>query len=604
VVETQFASSQASRAAEAGRRDARRTTPVPTTIQAAAVAGVVLVAYAVIELTWPNDGAVKRLTVLIFPLMSLIYVPLAALAAAKAQGRLRTAWCAVTVGLASWALGEVSYAYYTLAVGRVPFPSLADAAYLFFVPCVAVALLLFSSVRRWRNPGRMVLDGLIVTGSFFLISWLGVMRAVWHSDAVDRLHFVVSLAYPLGDVLVVTLCFVVLLKAPPGLRTALALLVAGLVCAAVADSLWVFQSKADGEPAGPVPDVLYVANALLIIVALVAAYHADCDSVPAAASPGLLALWLPIVPLMAAAVLVATSQPSVVREPPVVIIGVMLIVATVMRQFAESVELVRRERQNRQLADVLSEELDSASHYVASILPGPLLGPVQVSSRYLPARAVGGDSFGYQWIDDDHLIVYLVDVSGHGVRPALLSVSMHNLLRSGGLAAETLLEPARVMAELNSGFSMEDHDGHYFTMWYGVYQLSTGMLRYVNAGHPPPLVLTGEGDTVGCVPLIGGSMPGGMFSGSEFSAESYLVPAGARLLLYSDGVLGDPPRMAEFIGLCTHLATGPSFWLDDLIDEVPGSEDDSSLVLLTFPAAPVAAAGVAPASAASTALRR
>ncbi|MBU3750117.1 MAG: PAS domain S-box protein, partial [Mycobacterium sp.] len=63
----------------------------------------------------------------------------------------------------------------------------------------------------------------------------------------------------------------------------------------------------------------------------------------------------------------------------------------------------------------LQADLDTAVSYVRSLLPDDLSGPVQASSRYLPTRELGGDSFGYSWIDDDHLSVYLLDVSGHGV---------------------------------------------------------------------------------------------------------------------------------------------------------------------------------------------
>jgi hypothetical protein len=125
-------------------------------------------------------------------------------------------------------------------------------------------------------------------------------------------------------------------------------------------------------------------------------------------------------------------------------------------------------------------------------------------------------------------------------------------------------------------------------MWYGVYRLSTGLLRYANAGHPPPLVLTGHGDAVRAVPLSGASMPGGMLADAEFTAESYEVPPGARVLLYSDGILGDPPELDRFVLLCNELAAG-------------ASGDDSSLVLLTFPApaAAVSASSTGAGSAAS-----
>ena len=562
---------------------------MPTVAQAGIVATVVFVALSGLELAWGDRSAVKLMTTSVFAVLGLIYVPLCALAAVNARGRLRAAWRAMTIGLACWASGEFITAYYVLTAGEAPSPSWADAAYLTYVPFVVLALMLFPSLRSWREQGRMLLDGVIVAGSFFVISWVTVLRSLWLSRDVGGLDFAVSLAYPVSDVLILTLAFLVALRAPCGLRTTFTLLAAGLACAALADSVWVYATHSPALEGRWLSSSLYLANALLIIVALVAAYHAEAGAAPFSASRGLMSLWLPVVPLVCAAVVLAESQRDVVRDAPVVITGAVLIGATLLRQLMESAELIRRERENRRLRERLSEELDSASSYVASSLPGPLNGPVQVSSRYLPGPAVGGDTFGYRWIDDDHLIVYLVDVSGHGVGPALLSVSVHRVLSSEGLSAQTLLQPDAVLAEVNSRFGGDDADNPFSTIWYGVYRRSTCVLRYAVVGQSLPLILMGEDGSLTCASLTGDAVPAAVFGGSELITGSRVIPAGAKVLLYSDGVLGDPPLMADFVALCSRLASGGSFWLDDLIDEAPESEGDKSLVLLTFPAVPALA---------------
>lgn len=562
---------------------------MPTTAQAGAAAAAFFVAFTVFLLAgWPNDHTVEVISALVFPLLGLLYVPLAVRAAISAGGRLRAAWLMLAIGLATWALGDTLSGYYAVILGREPFPSWADAAYLAYIPLVVTALVLFPSARSWRDQGRMVLDGLILAGSTFVIAWLAVMRTAWHSGGTSGSAFAISLAYPAGDVLIVTVSVLVLLRVPSGLRFPLIMLLAGLVSAAVADSVWAYLWNSAGHTVGHLPNILYAASMLLIIVALVAAQHAEPGPAAVARPPGLFGLWLPLLPLAAAAVFMARTPPKVVIETPVAATGILIVMATLSRQLLEAAESVRREHRIRVLADRLASDLDSAANYVASILPGDLTGPVQVSSRYLPARAVGGDSFGYAWVDEDHLVVYLIDVSGHGAEPALLSVSVHNLLRSGALPTPTLLEPDRVLAELNERFSMESHHGHYFTMWYGIYRLSTGQLRYASAGHPPALALTTTGETVSTTALTGGSMPVGMFDDAEFAVETYAVPAGARILLYSDGVLGDPPQMAEFTALCEEFAAGPSNSLDALTPRLPvaencqGESDDCSLVQLAF----------------------
>lgn len=170
-------------------------------------------------------------------------------------------------------------------------------------------------------------------------------------------------------------------------------------------------------------------------------------------------------------------------------------------------------------ADRLAADLRSAANYITSILPADVGGPLSVSSRYLPSQELAGDTFDHRWVDDDHLIVYLIDVSGHGIEAALLSVSVHNMLRSGSLPLATLLSPERVLSELNSRFQMDQHGEHYFTIWFGVYEASTRTLRYASAGAPPAFVLEFISATTGTAAELSTSgAPIGMFTDTVFTA--------------------------------------------------------------------------------------
>jgi sigma-B regulation protein RsbU (phosphoserine phosphatase) len=73
--------------------------------------------------------------------------------------------------------------------------------------------------------------------------------------------------------------------------------------------------------------------------------------------------------------------------------------------------------------DRLTAELNEASAYLRSLLPAPCSEPLAIDWRFIPSSELGGDSFGYRWIDDDHFALYLLDVCGHGVGAALLSVA-------------------------------------------------------------------------------------------------------------------------------------------------------------------------------------
>ena len=261
--------------------------------------------------------------------------------------------------------------------------------------------------------------------------------------------------------------------------------------------------------------------------------------------------------------------------------------------------VAERDQQNRALTqrlqaqtDRLRSELKVAGAYVTSLLPGDLDGRVQVSHRYLPSRELGGDCFDYRWIDDDHLLIYLIDVSGHGIAPALESISVHNLLRSGALPARTLLEPIEVLTELNSKFPMDEHGGNFFTMWYGVYEAPTRTLRYSSAGHPPALAFPRPGDDP--AQLSSRGFPIGMFDDGEFSCETYVVPRAAEIVIYSDGAFELPlPQGAtwslpDLVALCTALSGSGDWSLDELAAKLRARtvaglfDDDCSLLRLRF----------------------
>ena len=572
----------------AARGASRRGLPTSPTVRAALAAALFFVAFTAVLLSGRLDPAVlETFSDATFIVLGLIYVSLTLRAARSAHGRLKAAWTAMAIGFASWLLGEVLWTYYRLQADEAPFPSWADAAYLAYVPWVCVALLLFPTARSWRSQAQVILDAVIVTGSFFLISWMTAMRSVWQSVESNSLGFAVSVAYPAGDVLVMTIGLLVAIRAAPGLRLTLTLLVAGLMTAALADSLWIYQSNTTGYSSSSLINVLYAVNALLIIVALIAGHKVTPGDPAIAPLPGWLSRSLPLLPLAVAALFAARAEPGVVKESPAVITGVLLVAALVLRQMLEATELDRREQQIRTMADRLSGELNSAAKYVASILPGDLNGPVQVRSRYLPSRELGGDSFGYSWIDDDHLIVYLIDASGHGVEPALLSVSVHNMLRSRSMPVATLLSPVQVLVELNQLFGMDRNHDHYFTIWFGVYQASTRLLHYAAAGHPPALALTDSDGVITATPLGGNAVPIGMFADAVFTADTYRIPAGTQILLCSDGVLGDRLSFADFTELCEELAAAPGWSPASLIARLRATaggtfDDDCALVQLTF----------------------
>ena len=140
----------------------------------------------------------------------------------------------------------------------------------------------------------------------------------------------------------------------------------------------------------------------------------------------------------------------------------------------------------------LNEELAEAVDYVRTMLPRPIKeGPMCIDWKFIPSTSLGGDAFGYHWLDDENFAIYLLDVSGHGVGAALLSVSVMNALRSETILDTDYSDPQQVLAALNGAFPGEQNNDMFFTIWYGVFNKSSQNLTYASGGHPPALLFDG-----------------------------------------------------------------------------------------------------------------
>jgi phosphoserine phosphatase RsbU/P len=187
---------------------------------------------------------------------------------------------------------------------------------------------------------------------------------------------------------------------------------------------------------------------------------------------------------------------------------------------------------------LLADEVAEAAKYVRSLLPPPLTdGPVRVDWRFIPSTQLGGDSFSYHWLDDDHFALFLLDVSGHGVGSSLMSVSALNILRSQALPNTDFRDPGQVLAGLNTAFDMEHHDNKFFTIWYGVYRPATRQLTFAGGGHPPGLLLSRSAPQgLSLTPLESQGPMIGMLPDEVFEMQTIELPPTARLLIFSDGV--------------------------------------------------------------------
>ena len=183
----------------------------------------------------------------------------------------------------------------------------------------------------------------------------------------------------------------------------------------------------------------------------------------------------------------------------------------------------------------MEADLQSAAAFVHSLLP-PQGSPVQGISlawEYQPSLTLGGDLFGVMAIDANHLGLYILDASGHGVAAALRSASLMTFLR-----AENILQligsydPEQVLFEANRRFPLSA-DGEYFTLWVGQLDLSTGSLIYASAGHPGALLSQAHNPSRW---LMRSSFPLGFDPSALYESDRLVLKPGDRLFLLSDGI--------------------------------------------------------------------
>jgi sigma-B regulation protein RsbU (phosphoserine phosphatase) len=229
-------------------------------------------------------------------------------------------------------------------------------------------------------------------------------------------------------------------------------------------------------------------------------------------------------------------------------------------------------RDRNQALEQLNQELAEAAEYVRSILPPPLTeGDIKTDWRYIPSTSLGGDAFGYHMVDQDHFAIYLIDVSGHGVGAALLSVSVMNVLRSQSLPQTDFKDPEQVLASLNVAFPSEENNDMFFTIWYGVYNKSTRELTYASGGHPPALFFEKApvGDSNATLLRTTNNVIGAMPE-ETYKKDKHIIGEQNKLYIFSDGVYeveqsdGSMWQFKEFTDFMNQIDAGRQSRLDRL----------------------------------------
>ncbi len=226
---------------------------------------------------------------------------------------MRRAWAALGVGLVAWGLGQGIWTYYELVRHRdVPFPSAADAGFLTFPLAAAAALMAFPR-GQGTTEGRIrgLIDGLIISCSLLVLSAESVLAAVLRASAETTFALAISVAYPIGDVVLGTMALLALTRARGRHRARLIWITVGLAALVVADTVFAYETAVGTYQTAVPSDAGWFAGFLLLgVVATRPTPEADEEENDAPASrgvgagPSMAQLALPYIPMALASTVV------------------------------------------------------------------------------------------------------------------------------------------------------------------------------------------------------------------------------------------------------------------------------------------------------------
>lgn len=220
--------------------------------------------------------------------------------------------------------------------------------------------------------------------------------------------------------------------------------------------------------------------------------------------------------------------------PRIIIFSVLTLICVFIANRARNMVLEQADisHKNARISSELSLATDIQANMLPRIFPAfPEHDEIDIFATMNPAKEVGGDFYDFFMIDDSNVAVVIGDVSGKGVPAALFMVTAKTLIKDH---SQLGLEPAEVFTRINKILCDGNDAGLFVTGWMGVLNLKSGILKYVNAGHNPPVIKNGDGEFKYLV-----SRPGFVLAGMDTvkykQSELQMYP-GDKLYLYTDGV--------------------------------------------------------------------
>jgi sigma-B regulation protein RsbU (phosphoserine phosphatase) len=262
--------------------------------------------------------------------------------------------------------------------------------------------------------------------------------------------------------------------------------------------------------------------------------------------------------------------------------------------------LIEEQRQRQKLENELSIAHEVQQQLFPRTLPN--LQGIEIEAICRPARVVSGDYYDFIRISPTQLAIALADISGKGISAALLMANVQAALRSDVLryrngqpgAHHEQIDTAEIVSHLNLHLFRNTSDERYATCFFGVYDSVTRQLHYTNAGHLPPLYISGGNARR----LETGGMVVGLFSDVPFQQGSVEIEHGSILVAYSDGLIepenvyGEEFGTTRLIEVATRNKNASSHAIAEAMMQAaeewsgtPEQADDMTVIVMRFSAA-------------------
>lgn len=297
------------------------------------------------------------------------------------KGHVGIGWRLLAVGAGSWAAGQLVWSYYEVVAGTAaPFPGLDDPAYLLLYPFATLGLLLVSPLleRNTLTRGALLLDGAVSTLTAFVLLWPLWLHHLFH-EGVTELQSYLTIAYPLGDILLLGLAGGIILRGRNVWRSGLGLAYVGFALIAIADLGWASGMFSDSYTTGGFADAGWVAGFLMLAAAAAAPAPEPVPTSRAYASR--IGIVLPLVALVAIiASMFLVSRDDSASHPAWVASVTTLAALAFARQLlsvrevqAMGQERERAERRYRELFEAADEGIAQTSPDGRILLANPAL---------------------------------------------------------------------------------------------------------------------------------------------------------------------------------------------------------------------------------------